>query len=308
MKFVREHKKISITVLVTLLVILIVGFAYGRYLYNIINNYILETKAFYFNSSVLGINNNKYLVNNWDGVNNYTLTINVNNMKNSLVYTKHDITYDVYVECSSNATCTVNKNSSVIYENDHNDSYVITVAPNHPIGENEEVTVYTRATSTTPFTKSLDATYTLSTAKSNFTYEIIDRAGSKYLELNISNALTFYKVETAFGNYSVGDQLSLDEYAALSATDKAKCYSAIVELSWNPNLIYLDMTADEYLRKTSETTTQINGFNYVNKFVYKLDAISSSRIIFYKPDISLDYTYPITNNTSIVTVNATLAG
>ena len=79
MEFVRRHKKISITVLIILFIILILGFAYGRYLYNIINNYILETKAFYFNSSVLGINNNKYLVNNWDGVNSYTLTINVNN-------------------------------------------------------------------------------------------------------------------------------------------------------------------------------------------------------------------------------------
>ena len=118
MEFVRKHKKISITVLIVLFIILILGFAYGRYLYNIINNYILETKAFYFNSSVLGINNNKYLVNNWDGVNSYTLTINVNNMKNSLVSTDSDITYETYVECSTNVTCTVSKQNGVIYKND----------------------------------------------------------------------------------------------------------------------------------------------------------------------------------------------
>lgn len=308
MEFVRKHKKISITVLIILFIVLILGFAYGRYLYNIINNYILETKAFYFNSSVLGINNNKYLVNNWDGVNSYTLTINVNNMKNSLVSTDADITYETYVSCSSNATCTLSKQSSVIYKDDHNDSYVITVVPKHSIAENEEVTVYTKATATSPYSKSLDATYTLTTAKSNFSYEIVDKVGSKYLELDISNALTYYKVETAFGSHSVGDQLSLDEYAALSATDKAKCYSAIVELSWDPSLIYLDMTANEYLHRTNQATEQIDGHTYVNNFTYKLDAITSSKIIFYKPDISLNYTYPITTSTPVITVNATLAG
>lgn len=308
MEFVRKHKKISITVLIILFIVLILGFAYGRYLYNIINNYILETKAFYFNSSVLGINNNKYLVNNWDGVNSYTLTINVNNMKNSLVSTDADITYETYVSCSSNATCTLSKQSSVIYKDDHNDSYVITVVPKHSIAENEEVTVYTKATATSPYSKSLDATYTLTTAKSNFSYEIVDKVGSKYLELDISNTLTYYKVETAFGSHSVGDQLSLDEYAALSATDKAKCYSAIVELSWDPSLIYLDMTANEYLHRTNQATEQIDGHTYVNNFTYKLDAITSSKIIFYKPDISLNYTYPITTSTPVITVNATLAG
>lgn len=308
MEFVRKHKKISITVLIILFIVLILGFAYGRYLYNIINNYILETKAFYFNSSVLGINNNKYLVNNWDGVNSYTLTINVNNMKNSLVSTDADITYETYVSCSNNATCTVSKQTGVIYKDDHNDSYVITVVPKHSIAENEEVTVYTKATATSPYSKSLDATYTLTTAKSNFSYEIVDKVGSKYLELDISNALTYYKVETAFGSHSVGDQLSLDEYAALSATDKAKCYSAIVELSWDPSLIYLDMTANEYLHRTNQATEQIDGHTYVNNFTYKLDAITSSKIIFYKPDISLNYTYPITTSTPVITVNATLAG
>lgn len=308
MEFVRKHKKISIIVLVVLLSILILGVAYGRYLYNIINNYILETKAFYFNSSVLGINNNKYLVNNWDGVNSYTLTINVNNMKNSLVSTDADITYETYVSCSSNVTCTLSKQNGVVYKDDHNDSYVITVVPNHSIRENEEVTVYTRATSTYPYSKSLDATYTLTTVKSNFSYEIVDKPGSKYLELDLSNALTYYKVQTAFGDYSVGDQISLDDYDALSSSDKEKCFSAIVELSWNPNLVYLDMTANEYLNKTAETTQQINGYTYVNSFTYKLDAISSSKIIFYKPDVSLNYTYPISNSSSIITVNATLAG
>ena len=68
------------------------------------------------------------------------------------------------------------------------------------------------------------------------------------------------------------------------------------------------MTANEYLNKTAETTQQINGYTYVNSFTYKLDAISSSKIIFYKPDVSLNYTYPISNSSSIITVNATVAG
>ena len=53
MKYIREHKKLSIITLVSLVVLLVLGIAYAKYFLNIINNYILETKKFYFNSSVL---------------------------------------------------------------------------------------------------------------------------------------------------------------------------------------------------------------------------------------------------------------
>jgi len=46
MQKIRDHKKISIIVLVVLIIFVILSIAFGRYIYNMINNYILETKGF----------------------------------------------------------------------------------------------------------------------------------------------------------------------------------------------------------------------------------------------------------------------
>ena len=83
MNFIRTHKKISILILIFAVIIFLYGTTFARYIYNAIHNYILESKEFYFNSTVLNINTKQYKINNWDGVNNYVLTIDVNNKKNS---------------------------------------------------------------------------------------------------------------------------------------------------------------------------------------------------------------------------------
>ena len=99
MKFVREHKTGSIALLLVMLIFLTTTAIFGQYIKNVINNYILETKAFYFNSSVLNINGKNYSITNWDGVNSYPLTIDLNNRKNEDRYTKSDIVYTISVNC-----------------------------------------------------------------------------------------------------------------------------------------------------------------------------------------------------------------
>ena len=96
MQFIRKHKKISIITAIVLCLLLIASFTFGRYIYNVIHNYILETKEFYFNSNILTIDDKEYSVTNWDGVNNYNLTIDLNNRKNSFVKTQADISYEIY--------------------------------------------------------------------------------------------------------------------------------------------------------------------------------------------------------------------
>ena len=291
-------------VLLILFFLLIFGFTYARYIYRIIDNYILESKGFYFNSSVLSLSDKSYKIHNWDGVNNYILTVDVNNKKNESVSTTTDISYSISVECSDNVTCTLSKETGIIYEQQKTDTYQITIIPKGNFYEGDEVTVKTQATSTSPYYKTLSATYIVGVEKSKFSYSIEDSANSQYLILNLTNSIGYYEVEKAFDTYQVGDQISLDNYMELSDAEKENCFSAKVTLSFDPKVLYLDMTSNSYLKKISdsEVTEKINGFDYVSKYTFKVDATSSEKILFYKDDIAKDYTYPIVNEDSIIDV------
>ena len=53
---------------------------------------------------------------------------------------------------------------------------------------------------------------------------------------------------------------------------------------------------------TKLTTTNIDGFDYINSITFKMEPESSEVVKFYKADTTKNYTYPINNNTSIITV------
>ena len=309
MKFIRKHRKISIVILICLMTFVITAAAFARYIYNTINNFILETKDFYFNSTVLKVNGKTYSINNWDGVNSYPITIDLNNKKNEDVYTKSDISYNAFVDCDeTKVSCTLSQNSGIIRENDHTDSYIITVTPNTTFNAGDEVTITTRAVSQSPYKKTLYASYRLGITKANFSYNITDSANSKFLTLNLTNAISYYVASEDFGDYEEGDQISVEDYAAMSTTDKAKCYSAIVKLTFNPNILRLDLTSNTYHNRLSSDyqETTIDGYQYVSKYSFKIDASSNSEIIFYKRDITQNYTYNGVGN-SIVTVDVVTA-
>lgn len=309
MAFVREHKLVSVIVLVLTTLFLLVTIVFGRYIRNIVNNYILETKAFYFNSSVLGVNGKNYSIVNWDGVNSYPLTIDVNNRKNSLRHTSVDITYNISYNCPATVQCSLSKTSGIIYTDTEVDSYILTVTPLQNFYEGDTVTVTTTVESTFPYRKIMSATYTIGVEKSNFSYNITDAVNDKYLLLNLVNSISYYEVSERFGDYDVGDQVSLDEYALLTQAEKDKCFSAIVTVQYNPQVLLVDMTDSLYLRhlNTNYQETTLNGYQYVSRFSFKVNAASSNSIIFYKNDITQNYTYPLGGNNSIITVSVVTA-
>ena len=309
MSFVRKNKLVSIIVLVLATLFLFVTVVFGRYIRNIISNYILETKEFYFNSTVLGMNGKNYSIVNWDGVNSYPLTIEVNNRKNSLRHTAVDIPYTITYNCPSTVTCTLSKTSGIIYADDQTDTYILTVTPLQNFYEGDEVVVSTTVESVSPYHKTLSATYTIGVQKSDFSYNIVDAVNDKYLSLNLINSISYYVVEQDFGNYHVGDQVSLDVYSTLTAAEKDNCFSAIVTVEYDPHDLLVDMTDSLFLRHLSTNYREdtIDGYRYVSKFSFKVNAASSNTIIFYKDDITRNYTYPVVNNSSIITVSVVTA-
>ena len=173
----------------------------------------------------------------------------------------------------------------------------------------DEIEVETTATSSSPYVKSLSATYHIGIETSNFTYDIEDAVGDKFFTLNLTNTVSYYQVERAFGSYQEKDRITIDEYRNLTDAEKENCFSAKVTLNFTPRDIFLDMTNTNYLHRipNSEKTEVINNFNYVNEFSFKMDASSSAKVMFYKDDPSQDYTYPIINDTSIINVTVETA-
>lgn len=305
----KNIKKYKVQQLIILILLIICLFSlisvFGRYVTNSFNNYYLRSKEFYFNSDKLQENNATYQINNWSGVDDYQITINMNSMENNLLYTSYDIDYEISYICSSNIICELNKQTGTIDSTTHTDFFTITVTPNAVFNTNDRVWVEITAKSTTGYDKTIKATFTLIVGKENLTYEISDSENSPYLNLKITNTLSYYQVKENFSNHTAGDKITVEEYLTLSESDKQKCYSALITLNFNPDDVLLDMTNQEYLNGTDIKTTIKNNITYITGFTFKVDAISSANIKFYKVNTSENYTYPTGDGKNpIVTVTS----
>ncbi len=132
-------------------------------------------------------------------------------------------------------------------------------------------------------------------------YEIDDEVNRPYLEFKMTNTLDYYTVKEAFGTYSIDSKIDIPTYLALSDEDKSKCASAIINLAFDPAVILFD-NASLVKGLIGTTTTSINNFDYVNGLSFKIDAISSMIVRFYKKNKAANYTYPIVNQNPIINV------
>lgn len=299
----KNYKKQQILIILILILCLItIVSTFSRYVLNSINNFFVRTKDFYFFSDKLKEQRAVYQIDNWSGVDPYTITINMNSMENSLKRVDYDVDYKIEYTCTSNATCQISKTEGTIKSDTNTDFFNVIITPNTSMNTGDRVTLSIKAISNSKYKKTLEGLFTLVVGKEQLSYEIVDSAQSQYLDLNITNTLSYYKVQEAFGTYRVGDKIDIDTYIALSDADKNKCYSALITLKFDPNIVLLDMTNTNYLNATNVTTKRINGSNYLNGLTFKVEPISSTVVRFYKVDVTKDYTYPITNATSIISV------
>lgn len=293
-------KKIIYIIICIIIVLSTITLAYGRYIFNEIRDSYLATKSFYFNSDKLTTNRAIYQVDNWSAVDPYNITINLNNRKNNFVYSTSDITYEISYVCSSNVLCSVNSTGGVIRSEEQSATFNAIITPNATFNDGDEAFIEITVKSTSPYEKILSGRFVLKVGKSGLSYTIEDKQNRPYLNLSITNTIDYYLIKTAFDDYSVNDRIDKTTYKTLSEENKAKCVSALIKLTFDPNIVIFDMTNSIYLKKESITTINIDGFNYINSITFKMDSESSEVIKFYKADTTEDYTYPITNTSSII--------
>lgn len=277
---------------------------FGRYVTNSINSFFMRSKEFYFFSDKLSENLDIFQIENWSGVDDYTITINMNSRKNNLEVATYNIEYDITYSCSDNAICQLSKTSGVISSATNTDYFNLTITPNTQLETGDKVVVYIEATSKSDFVKTLKGKFTLVVGQEDLTYQITDKKKSPYMDLSITNTLTYYIVEEAFKDYTAGHKIDIDTYLELTEEEKAKCYSSIVTVTFDPEVILLDNTSKSYQNAINIMTETIDGKNYINCITLSIEAISSVDLRFYKVDTSQDYTYPNSSNYSVVTVTS----
>lgn len=275
----------------------------ARYITKSINNYFMESKEFYFYSDKLTEEGANHQVDNWSGVEDYTIVINMNSMENNLKKASYDIGYNVTYTCSDNIICQLSKTEGNIRASTNYDTFSLRITPNAIYRNGDTVWVEITAVSTGEYKKELKATFTLVVGQENVTYQIDDQANNSYLELNITNTQSYYIVEEAFDSYNEGQRIDVNTYLQLSEENKQKCYSGEVTLTFDPREVQIDMTDKNYLNAFNISSTNVNGYTYINTMTLKVDALSSENVRFYKTDKSKDYTYPIVNEDSIIEVN-----
>ncbi len=300
MKKLLKNKKNIYIILGITFIIFSIGITLGRYIYNDIRDFYLASKSFYFNSDKLTPLRGIYQIDNWSGVDTYTLTINLNNIKNNLVHAESDIEYEINYTCSNNANCSVSKTQGILYSEKQTDYFNATISPNTALTNKDEVWIEIVAKSTYPYKKTLSARFILKVGIPGISYSIFDEAKRPYFDLSVTNTTDYYLVKEAFGIYSINQRIDYNTYMSLSDNDKAKCALPLITLTFDPQVVILDMTNTAYLNAETYTTIQINNHSYVNSISFRIALESSEAVRFYKANANADYTYPIVNETSIV--------
>jgi len=306
----KKHKKKKVNIVVFIIAIAVIGVfflsaTYGRYIYNGIRNYYLNSQNFYFNSDKLSENGSYYQLDNWSGVDPVNVIFHMDSKKNNLVSSPLNITYDISYTCSSNVDCTASKDSGLIMNGNNTDSFTITMDPNVTLNGGDSIWLEVTANATSPYTKSLSGRFQINVGEYGLSYEIQDVARSPYLDFKITNTIDYYKVYTAFDSYNVGDKLEINEYLALSDINKAKCAASRITLSFDPSLFRLDMTSEAYIKNVATTTTTLSdGYDYLNSVTFGMDALDSLSVRFYKFDTNNNYTYPYITSTPVITFSS----
>jgi len=303
LKINKQYKKKQLLILFALAICLCSFIIiFGRYVTNDVKNFFVRSKEFYFYSDKLNEDISIFQIDNWSGVDDYILTINMNSRKNNIEATSYDIGYDIKYTCSDNVICQLSKTEGIIRSDTNTDFFNLTITPNTQLDTGDKVIVEIEATSKTNYTKTIKGRFTLVVGKENLSYQITDSSQSPYMELSLTNTLSYYIVDEAFDGYKIGQKIDGDTYLALSDENKRKCYSSVATIRFDPNEILLDITNENYAKATNIETITIDDKKYINSLTIGIDAISSINLRFYKREVEQDYTYPNINNSSIVKI------
>lgn len=283
----KRKDKIILILLIIVVLAVATTFTLGKYVYNSIWNYYLESKEFYFESDLLDINNKKNSILTWDGSNiNFVLK----NSSNKELISEYDISYKItctvlneeanYIDCVLNGT-----DSSVFNGSLSNVSYCVNNI------DDEDVTSFDKKQC------EIDG-YTWKeeiTSKNNY-FNLVLKDNSKNID-EVSVKITaesinpYHKTLVGVFNLNKVDQndtglithyekyIEYDELSVINNSSSDKCLS----INFDTNNYLFDLESNSYLEYATDSNDKIN---QIKIKVYKQ---SSSNYIFYKINDEKEY-------------------
>lgn len=94
----KKLNKVKIVVAVFIIIMIIAGAVFGRYVYNGIREAYFTSKEFYFTSDLLTLDNATYQYENWGGVDAYDINFDLYSYANTLLRLDYDLNYSVSCE------------------------------------------------------------------------------------------------------------------------------------------------------------------------------------------------------------------
>ena len=284
---ITKSTKYLLTALFTLVGILIItrGITYAKYVANAVLNYYLTNKGFYFDSEELSINENKNIDTSWDGDSVYfTLT----NSANNTLATEYDIKYKV--------TCSIEEEDNktkVCYLNGTNKSTInATLSTNTGCKNNTNDGVDTSSYDEVKCKKD-GYTWESIPSISRLYFDVVDTEGNEVDTATVivkAEAIAPYKKELS-AKYTLNKDTS--EVGSLSVTYESKnSYENIIitnsynedkciKLTWDTSKLIIDLNEEIQTNKDKD--------QYINEIIFSLEKKNSKNFIFYKNDVSKNY-------------------
>lgn len=183
-----RHRKIF--VISTLIICcLIMVYTFSKYAIQLSSEHIQSAKKFYFESEILKVNDIEYVLDDWNGIDEYILDIPLKNYEDVLRYTNEDIIYNLNAT-SENTNIQISQsvqNGQIIGGNVKDENITIKITPKSTIPEGESVQVRVTAQTVSPYEKTLTANFKISASKvQQNEFSIVDSENSNYANLYIS--------------------------------------------------------------------------------------------------------------------------
>lgn len=268
MKAKLNKKKLIICII--LLICLITMPTFARYIYNNARDLYLKSRNFSFSSNLLTTTGKSYKYANWSGVDDYELNLQLYSYENELslfTYEGDGLVYNLTCEVEDTTKATAHietiaggaTGSGYIPNSTNIKDVKIYLRPTENLQVGDTVKVNITASTTVPYQKQISATFNIKVTGQGVTYSIEDEEASIYATLKLVNT---------------------------------KGTTNRITLSYDPNLVVIDLTNEYYENRLSQTSTTIDGVKYVNSVTFDMEPADVKNIRFYKKYINANYTYP----------------